>query len=313
MEADGSDARTIVSDPAFDFGPWFSHDGTRFAFWRRVSDSDVAVMVANVDGSGIRSLSGSPLTDADWYEWSPGDDQLAVVHARNGQRVITILDAKGSAPPLDVNLGDLDVDNNVYWVPPNGDELIFSARQTPDHKDVGLYAVKRDGTDLRMVGPVRTEHYFDLAVAPDGSTVAFSNIESDSSGNGVGWHIHMRDLRTGADRQLTFDPRASGEIDEHGPVFSPDGQQLLMWTQDGDYAQLVVAARDASTRVRPLGPRFYWDSNYNYSFAPDGRTAILNLGISTTYLIDIASGRAEATDEPIRNFSGWQRLAPPLP
>ena len=312
-DADGSNPRPVVSDPAFDFAPLFSRDGTRFVFLRRISDTDAEIMLANADGSGVRSLTAGALTDADWYEWSPGDDQLAVVHARNGQRVITILDTKGLVPPLDIDLGELDADNDVYWLPPNGDELIFSARQAPDDKDVGLYAVRRDGTGLRTVGPVRTEHYFDLAVAPDGSAVAFSNIESDSSGNGVGWHIHRRDLRTGADRQITFDPRASGEVDEHGPVFSPDGQQLLLWTQDGDFAQLVIAPHDASAGVRPLGPRFYWDSDYNYGFAPDGQTAILNLGISTTYLIDIPSGHAAATDKPILNFSGWQRLPLPQP
>lgn len=311
--ADGTNPRPIVADASFDFAPWFSHDGTRFLFWRRISDSESEVMVANADGSEVRSLSGGPLTDADWYEWSPADDQVAVVHARNLQRVITILDAKGSAPPRDIDLGDLDVDNNVYWRPPAGDQLIFSARQTMADDSSALYAVNQDGTSLRMLRPLRKEHYYDLALAPDGKRLAYTNIEADASGNGYGWHIHFHDIDSGADRKVTFDPRASREIDEHGPQFSPDGSQLLLWTQDGDLAQLAVAPSDGSAHARPLGLEFNWNSDYNYTFSPDGKTAMLNLGISTTWLIDIASGERRVTDEPVRNFATWQRLALPIP
>lgn len=310
---DGSGSRRIVSDPAFDFAPWFSHDGTRFVFWRRVSDTATDLMVADADGSAVRSISGGPLIDSDWFEWSPGDDRVAVVHTRNRQRALTIFDARGSKPPVDVDLGTLDVDNNVYWLPPDGEELIFSAREVPDAKDVGLYAVRRDGTGLRPVAPIATEHYFDLTVALDGTSIAYSNIEADSSSNGVGWHIHLRDLETGADRQVTFDPRTTGEVDEHGPVFSPDGRQVLLWTESGAQGQLMVAPSDGSARARPLGPPFSYDLAFNYAFSPDGLTAILNIGASATWLIDIPSGQGEKTKEPLRNYSSWQRLAQPLP
>jgi hypothetical protein len=312
-DPDGSNRRPILSDPAFDFAPWYSHDGTRFVFWRRVSEHESEVMVANADGSGVRSLSRGPLTDADWYEWSPGDDLVAVVHSHEGQRIVTIIDAKGSAPSRDLDLGELDVDNNVYWLPPTGDELVFTARETPDSKDSGLYAVKRDGMGLRLLGPVATDHYFDLAVASDGKRIAYSNIEADQSGNGIGWHIHLRDIQTGADRQVTFDPRASGEVDEHGPMFSPDGTQILLWTQDGDTGRLAIAPSDGRGLTRPLGPPFLWSGDYGYGFAPDGRTANLNIGAGTTWLIDLPSGKGTRLDESIPNFSTWQRLAQPLP
>ena len=313
IDADGSNPRTIVGDPAFDFAPRFSHDGTRFIFWREPTAGQDLVMLANADGSGVSQLS-DVLRFADWFEWSPADDEIAVVHTQvgTGKRMLSIVDPTGKAPIRTLDL-PLSVDNNVFWLPPQGDELIFTAREAPDNKDSGLYAVRQDGTGLRLVAPIATEHYFDLALAPDGRRIAYSNVESDASGNGIGWHIHLRDLATGADRQVTFDPRADGEVDEHGPVFSPDGTQLLLWTQTGDTGRLAVAASDGSSHSRDLGPPFLWDGDYSYAFAPDGETAILNIGTGTTWLIDLASGDGKRLEQPISNFATWQRLALPTP
>lgn len=312
-DPDGTNLRPVFSDPAFDFAPLLSRDGTRFVFWRRVSDSESNLMIANADGSGVRSLSDASLTDADWFEWSPGDDLLAVVHARNVQRVLTIYDTRGSNPPLEVDVGELDVDNSVYWLPPDGNELIFTARETPVDAERGLYAIKRDGTGLRQVGPVVADGYFDVAMAPDGKTMAYTNIDADESENGIGWHIHLRDLVSGEDRRVTFDPKPTGEIDEHSPVFSPDGTQVLLWTESGDLARLMVAPSDGSANARGLGPMFANNGQIGYGFSPDGRTALLSVGSSATWLIDIASGRDRMTDKPIPNVVSWQRVARPAP
>ena len=314
-DPDGSNSRAIVSDPAYDFAPWFSRDGTRFVFWRRVTDVERSLMVANADGSGVRALSSAPLVNADWFEWSPGDESVAVVHERNLQHVLTIFDATGSEPPIDVDLGTLDVDNSVFWLPPDGDELIFSARETPVDAEAGLYAVRRDGSGLRPLAPVATDSYINLAVAPDGKTIAYSTIEADSSTNGIGWHTHLRDLETGDDHLVTFGPRATGDVDEHGPVFSPDGSQILLWKEDGSLGRLMVAPNDANGNAqgRAIGPPFTNSGQFDYGFSPDGKTAILNIGRSASWLIDIASGEGEKTDEPIRNFATWQRVARPAP
>ena len=312
-DPDGMNMHPVLSDPAFDFAPMVSHDGTRFVFWRRLSDGESNLMVANVDGSGVRSLTGAPLIDADWFEWSPGDDLVAVVHTRNLQRVLTLFDARGSQPPIEVDIGELDVDNNVYWLPPNGDELILSARQYQVDNLSGLYTVKRDGTGLRSVAPIAPDRYFDLAVAPDGKTVAYTNIEADESENGIGWHIHLRDLETDDDRLVTFNPRPTGEVDEHSPLYSPDGKQVLLWTESGDLARLMVAPADGSANARGIGPMFANGGEIAYGFSPDGRSAILHVGASATWLIDLASGQDRMTDKPFANLSSWQRIAKPAP
>jgi hypothetical protein len=310
-DADGSNRRTLVGGATFDLAPFFSHDGLRLIFDREPTAGQDQLMIANADGSDVRQLTDT-LLHANWFEWSPADDQIAVVHTQTGTgiRVLSIVDPTEKAPMRTMDL-PLGVDNNVFWLPPNGDELIFTARPAPDDKDYGVYAVKRDGSGFRLVAPIATEHYFDLAVAPDGKRIAYSNIEADQSGNGVGWHIHLRDLETGADRQVTFDPRTNGEVDEHEPAFSPDGRELLLWTQDGDTGQLAIAPSDGSGPARPLGPPFLWGDYYDYSFAPDGRTAILMIGAGTTWMFDLPSGHGTRLQEPIRNFSSWQRLALP--
>ena len=143
--------------------------------------------------------------------------------------------------------------------------------------------------------------------------MAYANIEADSSDSGSGWHLHVRDLDTGVDRPVTFGPVAIGNVDEHGPLFSPDGTQLLLWIEEGSMGRLMVAPSDASSTARVIGPPFSYDGEFFYSFSPDGQSAVLNIGKSATWLIDLASGEGKKTNEPIRNFATWQRLAQPAP
>ena len=228
-DPDGGNGRVVIGGPTRDFAPLHSHDGTQLIFWREPTAGQDQLMIAAADGSGVRQLTDS-LLHADWFEWSPHDDQIAVVHTQTGtgKRVLSIVDATGSAPmhTLDVPFG---VDNNVYWLPPDGAELVFSGRPDPDSfGGGGLYAVRPDGSGLRTIGPVLAgEHpYFDIAPTADGTSLLYSTIDSDDSNNGVGWHIHQREpghgsgsadhVRSHLDRRTR--PRLLTRRDEGAPV-----------------------------------------------------------------------------------------------
>ena len=125
----GDGARPLISGPQADAGPQYTHDGTRFMFLRDQSTRG-HVMIADADGSNVRQLTTEPLLGVEWFEFSPGDDQIAIVHGDAGRRVISMLDvASGELTRLDVP--GLNVDNNVRWRPPDGRELIFTARVRP--------------------------------------------------------------------------------------------------------------------------------------------------------------------------------------
>ena len=312
---DGTSPRAIVSGPTNDVGPWFSHDGTRFVFWRKADTHQADLMVANADGSGIRPLLPTPLIDAEGFEWSPADDRLAVVHTVGGVRALTVLAVDGDPAPKTFDVGGLNVDDDVYWRPPDGTELVFTARADTSTWHAGLYAIRADGTGLRTVAPVATDFYHDLAVSPTGVTVAFSDVQPDASDNGVGWHLHVLDIDTAGDRQLTYgSPDAN--VDEHAPLYSPDGSHLLLWRELGSSGDLLLADVNVpgsgvdTGPIFPNGAVFPTDGPQGYGFAPDGRSVFLVLGDGQTRLIDTATGKVVTLDAGIQNFASWQRVAP---
>lgn len=308
-QPDGTGSRALVPGATNDIAPWFSHDGTRLVFLRQVSTDESQLMVADADGGGVRPLLEAPLVAADWFEWSPRDDRLAVLHSVDGTRVITVLPTTGDPRPVTFDLGDVDVESPLYWLPPDGSELVFTAEGGPAGPGTAIYAIRSDGTGLRTVATAVANGYRDLAVAPSGQVIAYSSLDSDSAAGGIRWHVHALDVGTGIDRAVAVDPQAAAEL---GPVFSPDGSSLLLRRELGDgsgTAQLVLAGLDGLPGGA-VGPVFKIGSALAYGFSPDGRTVFLVLYDGGTQMIDLDTGAVEMLDPGILNLSSWQRLKP---
>jgi tol-pal system beta propeller repeat protein TolB len=80
MNADGSDQQRLTNTAdADEYGAAWSPDGTQIAFWRRGGGADGdAIVVANADGTGERTLTGrreSAISPA----WSPDGQRIAYV------------------------------------------------------------------------------------------------------------------------------------------------------------------------------------------------------------------------------------------
>ena len=126
-DPDGTHAHAVISGPSDDFAVGYTRDGTQLTFLRTVSPHEATLMIAAPDGSGVRSILKEPLTDITWFDWSPDSRLLAVVHAVNGVRVLSIVDIEhGTMRTLDVN--GLDVDYWVAWLPGTTSELLFGSR-----------------------------------------------------------------------------------------------------------------------------------------------------------------------------------------
>jgi Tol biopolymer transport system component len=265
------------------------------------------LMLARIDGTDQRQVLSDPLLDADWFEWSPDDHRIAMVNTVSDRRTLTLVDVdKGSATDLD--LGDLSVDNDVYWLPPDGDRLVFTAH--PSRRDVpqarAIYTVRPDGSDLKAVSDLSTEAavYNGLDVSADGRYVSYWNWEPDESAGGNRSHIHLLDLTTGREERVTFDPTAIGETDLR---FSPDSKHVVIQRED-DLAQLLIGSVDRQGATLLVGPRFDVDVDPSYGFTPDGKSVFMAFPSEAPYLFDVATGAAHRGPTPIENFAGYQRL-----
>jgi hypothetical protein len=306
--------KPIIAGPTDDIAPLPSRDGTKLAFLRRLFEHTTDLMLANIDGTNIRPILAQPLTDMDWYEWSAKDDRLATVSSIGGHRTLSIVDVgHGSATPIDV--GDLEVVNDVYWLPPSGESLVFTASPHPDQGDFAIYTVRADGTDLTRISLVLGDQasYLDLQVAPDGRTLSYWNYEL--SGATKASQTHLRDLATDQDRVVTFDPTNPGGVmstaqGETALVFSPDSRHAVLQREDGVGAQFLIASLDGSSPNLLIGPKFDWDSTPAYGFSPDGARVFVAFANEKPVFYDVATGTATTAPETIENWGGYQRLAP---
>ena len=84
----------LITDPAFDFGPTFSRDGTKFVFLHSVASGQVLI-VADPDGGHPRAII--PRVDGiDWLDWSPDGQQIAFLTAVSGRGEINVVNVDGS-------------------------------------------------------------------------------------------------------------------------------------------------------------------------------------------------------------------------
>ena len=118
MNADGSEQTNISNDPAPDYQPSWSPDGTKIAFTRDAGDFGwYEVYVMNADGSEQTRLTNSgPNFDGD-PSWSPDGTKIAFSSGRehDSYREIYVMNADGSEQTRLTN--DLGYEDGPDWGP----------------------------------------------------------------------------------------------------------------------------------------------------------------------------------------------------
>jgi hypothetical protein len=306
-DPDGTHAHAVITGPTDDFAVGYARDGTQLTFLRTVSPQEATLMVAAPDGSKLRSVLKEPLTDFTWSDWSPDSRSLAVIHAVNGVRVLSIVDIEhGTMRTLDVK--GLAVDYWVAWLPGTTSELLFGSRTgSGDATVAGIFSIQADGSGLTPLVPSMTgpAEYNGVDLAPDGRTFTYWRWESAT----LPGRIHQVDIATKVDRELRFDPSAYGE---GGLVHSPDGSQVLLGRNGEALGQTMIAPADASRPGILVGRQF--DKNGEgpaFGFSPDGKTVFVSFAGEAPQFFDAATG-APRTGPSTKSEEccGWQRLAP---
>jgi hypothetical protein len=310
-DPDGTHAHAIISGPSDDGVAGYTRDGTQLLFLRTVSPLEATLMIAAADGSGVRSVLKEPLTDASWFDWSPDSRSLAVVHAVDGVRVLSIVDIEhGTIRTLDVN--GLVVDYWVAWLPGTPSKLLFGSRTgSGDSQQAGIYSIQTDRGLPTVIAPVVTgpAEYNGVDLAPDGRTLTYWRWESAT----LPGRIHQLDIATKGDRELRFDPSAYGES---GLLHSPDGSQVLLSRNERSGAtrgQFMIAPADASRPGILIGRRFDTDNDPvpGYGFSPDGKTVFVTYPGEAPQFFDSATGAPRAGPwTKAAECCSWQRLAP---
>jgi TolB protein len=124
----------------------------------------------------------------------------------------------------------------------------------------GIYTMKADGSDIELL-TTETGRGIGPSWSPDGTKLAFASDRGDDL------DIHVLDLATGEERQVTADPS-----DDIEPAWSPDGTKLAFVSHrdGGSHIYLIDAHGDEAEGTEVTRLTFGDSSNVNPAWSTDG-------------------------------------------
>jgi len=169
MNADGSGQTNLTNNPAGDFGPDWSPDGSRIAF-QSGRDGSGEIYVMNADGSGQTNLTGG--SDPDW---SPDGSRIAFVSIRDEGLEIYVMDADGSNQARFPLVQSDPV--TLAWSPDGSriayaSQLVVGTGPAPRIRPQ-IYVIDADGSNEVLLTEADPDTAnLDPAWSPDGSRIA---------------------------------------------------------------------------------------------------------------------------------------------
>lgn len=155
-DADGSHARPLAPDPAWDANASFSRDG-RWVIFTSNRQGSADIFRVHPDGSGLERIVDDPAFD-DQAALSPDGRQLAFVSTRTGRAEIWLLDLQTRA--LRNLTGTSGGSFRPAWSP-DGRSIAFSSDRQSSHpvrpgsfesiQSTEIFVMRADGSDVRKV------------------------------------------------------------------------------------------------------------------------------------------------------------------
>jgi Tol biopolymer transport system component len=249
MNADGSARTQLTTDPAEDFDPVWSPDGSKIAF-RSHRDGNEEVYVMNADGSIQANLTNTPTSDYS-PAWSPDGAKIAFASNRLNPagNDIWLMNADGSNP---TRLTDIPgISEYPSWAP-DGRRLAFHCtfgRRLPQGVgDFEICVVSLDSLEVVQLTDAPGESKLP-AWSPDGTRIAFET-------NRAGWPTlpdytppAYESERFGEFELYVMNTDGSGQVnvtnhpreDDSFPAWSPAGRLVF-----SRYGCLMVMNADGS-------------------------------------------------------------------
>ncbi len=260
LSMDGGRAVRLTSGPGFDSQPVFSPDGKKIAFISDRSGND-AIWIAGADGFNPQQLTFDPVRFTS-PEWTPDGDYILVSRGKRvfelwmyhvlGGAGVRLTHAKDhAATPLSEQRNALGAVMSA-----DGRYLYYTLMPGFIHWDARFplcEIVRRDLTDgVESVVVSAQGSAFRPMLSPDGESLVYG------TRLGSGTALRVRNLMTGADRQLIFPVERDaqeGQVDSDllpRYTFTPDSRSILV-SRKGKIN--VLDAASGKSRVLPFAAR----------------------------------------------------------
>jgi Tol biopolymer transport system component len=226
-DADGSNPRSLTSNPAIEERPWFSPDARQVAF---VSDrgGEHGIWVVNRDGTAPRRLATTPVLDT--LTWSPDGQQIAYAVPGGQVPELSIVGVHdGAVHKLATPHGA----HSPAWSP-RADVIAYLEPRGPGRTHLKFVTSRGEVLYSTLAdGPALTNGF--LAWAPDGKRLAAVGVPG--SANASIWIVEA----AGSEpfRKLIELP---GEVRPRGITWTSDGSSLVFGRQEA-LSDLVLFER----------------------------------------------------------------------
>jgi len=266
--------------------PFFLPDGKRYLFLamsKRVGDK-ATIHVGSLDKPGSTAITPSDSR----AEYANG----YLLYVLQGTLVARRFDpdklaVSGEPIPLVEHVSVDANDTASFSVSTNGVMAFVQGEAAATSELVWL---DRSGKELGKIG--EPGPYFDLALSPDGTRLAYGFAEKSGTQD-----IWVRDLKRDVASRLTFNPR-----NDMWPVWSPDGRRIAFCTdRDGHFALMMRDASGTGTEQPVYGAE---DAEVGATdWSRDGRTVALDI-LPASRRWDIKTLAMDGTSKPVDYLVG---------